>query len=325
VIRHGIWGQDAEDASSNYRELRNLVEHVELGARNEGLHGTELFLYTDNSTAEAAFFKGSSSNKLLDELVVRLKKVESDEGMRIHFLHIAGTRMIELGIDGLSRGSLMEGVMKDPGVLASVPFHLSAFERATDSALLHWFQGWMGLDQDNKPLQPEEWFVEGQGLEGEGNDTGLVWMPRESTRHSFLWAPPPAAADVAIEELRRSRHKRPHLFHVFACPRLMTPRWRRSLCREANFLFEIPAGSKLWPASSHEPLLVGVFLPFIRHRPWQLRHSPKLLGMERKLRSMWKTGEGNPGTLLRELRLLPRKLDTMSEGMVRKVLRTASR
>ncbi len=37
-----------------------------------------------------------------------------------------------------------------------------------------------------------------------------------------LWTPPPAVADVALEQLSYSRHKHPDLLHIFICPRLMT-------------------------------------------------------------------------------------------------------
>jgi hypothetical protein len=167
--------------------------------------------------------------------------------------------------------------MRDPTLLGSVPLHLGAFQRTQDEALLDWFRAWMGLPKGALPLNPEEWMVEGHGLTSKGDDSALIWTPTESSCRSFLWAPAPGAADVAIEELRKARHKRPHLFHAFVCPRLMAPRWRHGVCREADFQFEIPVGSKLWPASSHEPLSVAVFLPFIKHRPWQLKNTPKLL------------------------------------------------
>ncbi len=49
--RFGLWGKDKEDKSSNYRELRNLVETVEEEAREGYLKDSELWLFTDNSTA----------------------------------------------------------------------------------------------------------------------------------------------------------------------------------------------------------------------------------------------------------------------------------
>ena len=55
--RHGIWGRDEEGNSSNWRELTNLVETLEEEATEERIQGCEIFMFTDNSTAEAAFFR----------------------------------------------------------------------------------------------------------------------------------------------------------------------------------------------------------------------------------------------------------------------------
>ena len=53
----GLWGRDADDKSSNYRELRNLVETVEEEAKLGHLRNCELWLFTDNSTSESCFVK----------------------------------------------------------------------------------------------------------------------------------------------------------------------------------------------------------------------------------------------------------------------------
>ena len=73
--RFGTWDEGTSKESSNYRELRNLTETLELMASNGTLRGTELFLFTDNSTAESAFAKGLSVSRLLFELVLRLRKL----------------------------------------------------------------------------------------------------------------------------------------------------------------------------------------------------------------------------------------------------------
>jgi hypothetical protein len=54
--RVGVWGPDEESESSNYRELTNLVEDTEAEAASGRLREAELFLFTDNSTAESAFY-----------------------------------------------------------------------------------------------------------------------------------------------------------------------------------------------------------------------------------------------------------------------------
>ncbi len=73
--RIGVWGSDSDDVTSNFRELRNVVESIEDQVEKGKLKNAELFMFTDNSTAESAFYRGTSSNKDLFELVLRLKKL----------------------------------------------------------------------------------------------------------------------------------------------------------------------------------------------------------------------------------------------------------
>jgi hypothetical protein len=48
----------------------------------------------------------------LFELVLRLRRLEVRCGVPLHIIHVAGTRMIRQGADGLLRGSnTLEGVM----------------------------------------------------------------------------------------------------------------------------------------------------------------------------------------------------------------------
>ena len=100
--RYGLWASDVEDESSNYRELRNLVEAVEAEAAEGLLNDSELWLFTDNSMAESCWVSGSSSSRFLHKLTVRLKEVEMTVGFSLQVVHVAGTHMIEQGTDGLS-------------------------------------------------------------------------------------------------------------------------------------------------------------------------------------------------------------------------------
>jgi hypothetical protein len=68
--RIGIWGSDEDDALSNFRELQNLVESIEYEVKRGHLRNAELFMFTDNSTAEVAYYQGLSKNKKLFELVL---------------------------------------------------------------------------------------------------------------------------------------------------------------------------------------------------------------------------------------------------------------
>ena len=72
--------------------------------------GATLILVIDNDVVESALYKGNSSSVKLFELVVRLRKVEIKYSSKIIATHVAGTRMIAQGTDGVSRGSLKEGV-----------------------------------------------------------------------------------------------------------------------------------------------------------------------------------------------------------------------
>ena len=116
--RYGIWGLSmGEESSSNYRELRNLVESLEMSGASGELNGKEVFLFTDNSTAEAVAAKGSLTSPLLYELVVRLFQLSSTFLCSVNIIHVAGTRIINQGSDGLSRGDMLEGVLKGRDML----------------------------------------------------------------------------------------------------------------------------------------------------------------------------------------------------------------
>ena len=65
-------------------------------------------------------------------LVYRLRMAVMKYGLILHMVHIAGTRMIDVGVDGLSQGQLSEGVMAGDSILKHVPLHLSACTRSGD-------------------------------------------------------------------------------------------------------------------------------------------------------------------------------------------------
>lgn len=317
-IRVGVWGSDAQGNSSNYRELQNLVEMVEAEWKAGRMQGVELFLCTDNQVSESCYYYATSTSEELFGLVVRLKMLELRGGLKIHILWVAGTRQIASGIDGLSRGNLSEGVMQGAPLCNFLeladPTHLRSH------ALLPWVQSWTRMP-GLRPLTPEEWFVKGHGIAGGSKDPNGVWIPFHR-KGTFLWIRPPAAADVALEEIGRAKHKRAENYHIFICPRHMMPLWRRLLYKNCDFVCIIPAGPSFWPSHMHEPLILGIVLPLIPHRPWELRGTPKLLGMGRKMSKpkMWEAGEEHGGRILRQLLSLPRELARMPQRLVWQVL-----
>ena len=63
---HGLWTRAYGSRSSNFWELYNLVLRLEALVDDGTIeYGSEVFMFTDNSTAEAAFFRGTSTSKLL--------------------------------------------------------------------------------------------------------------------------------------------------------------------------------------------------------------------------------------------------------------------
>ena len=54
--------------------------------------------------------------------------------------------MISQGTDGVSRGEMLEGVMKGDAMLDFIPLGKGACERS--NALLPWIQSWLGEDSE---------------------------------------------------------------------------------------------------------------------------------------------------------------------------------
>ena len=127
---HGLWTREYGARSSNFRELYNLILRLESLVSNGRLkHGTEVFMFTDNSTAESAFYRGTSSSVLLFELVLRSRRLEMNGQIFLRVIWVAGTRMIDQGTDGLSRGDLLTGVMAGDSMLFHVPLNKTSEER----------------------------------------------------------------------------------------------------------------------------------------------------------------------------------------------------
>jgi hypothetical protein len=302
--RYGQWCSAIQEESSNYRELGNLVSALGEAVEDGTLKECEVFLFTDNSTAEGAYYKGNSPSRKLFELVLQIRKIAMSAGLILHVLHVSGKRMIAQGTDGLSRGDHTEGVMQGRTILEYIPLHLTAFERSPK--LKDWFDMSFG-ELDHTFLEPEGWF-------GVGHQDG-----------NFIWAPPPAAADVVVEQLGKARHKRPHNLHLIVVPRLMTGYWRRALVRESDGCFEIRLGFELWPRCEFEPLIVFLCCPFRSNCPSGLTQNAngeaigdegtKLEVLLRELRSpwVWEEPAERSRNFLRELLSQAREVGSVPE------------
>jgi hypothetical protein len=269
-LRIGVWGEAEDPESSNWKEFSNIVESLEDEAGDGNLTNAEVFMFTDNATVEACASNGSSSSPKLLNLVVRLHALTSKVGVKINIFHVAGTRMIAQGTDGVSRGYLGQGVMAGEAMNIHIPIHLSAIERAPLD-LVPWIQSWSG-GKETVVLDEAGWFQAGHDIEGwePGVLDGFNRPVLAQRSRVYIWSPAPLAAEVAIAELRKARIKRQTSFHIFVCPRLCTTQWVKQLYRTSDIVFEVPIGFSYWPSCMHEPLLIGLVFPFLRVKPWQL-------------------------------------------------------
>jgi hypothetical protein len=313
--RIGTWDSDTEEESSNFREFENVVDTLREEAEAGNLRNALIFLCTDNSTVESALVKGNSSSEKLFELTLEVRKIEMQQGARIIVSHVSGERMKAQGTDGVSRGQLKEGVSAGRSMLSFIPFHLSAIQRSPD--VEPWLRSWLGPDAEL--LTPEGWFERGHGLLGGGMDKKGYWRHKVKPG-TFIWAPPPAAASVAMEELRKARIKRQDSMHVFVVPRLLKPEWFRQLYKACDIVFDVPVGVDCWPSHMYEPLIIGIAFPFLSVPPWQLRTTPKMFKLGWRLRRVWEGSQVDARDLLHEFLLEFKRLRSMPADVVRRVL-----
>jgi hypothetical protein len=314
-FREGVWGVDSSDESSNWREYTNLVEFLENEAALGNLEGATVYLCTDNSVAEAAANKNNSTSEKLFKLTVRLRKIEMHHGARIIVTHVSGERMKHQGTDGISRGQPKEGVAMGHNMLSYIPFDESALDRSPK--LKGWLESW--IPGDVEFLDPTGWFVRGHDIIGGATNDSGFYIPQTKSGN-YVWTPPPAAAEVALEQLRQARIKRQASLHVFVCPRLMTCEWIKQLWKASDLVFEVPIKCDWWPFEMFEPLTIGILFPFVPHSPWQLRGTPKMFYVARELRRLFKETELAPGNFLRQLLLDCQRLQSVSKDVVWKML-----
>jgi hypothetical protein len=260
VYRVGTWGKDEESELSNYREFENVVEAVSHEASSGSLKDSILFLFTDNSTVESALYKGNSNSRKLFELVVCFRTLQMQHGLKIVVSHIAGKRMVAQGTDGVSRGNLQEGVAGGADMMLFVPLHLNASQRWPP--IVSWINSWATTDCEI--LSPADWFSWGHDHDGGITDCKGFWRPQIRSG-MYVWMPPPAAAEIALEEMRKAIIKRQQSLHIFICPRLLSPEWRKQLNKAADIVLTLKAGidQAAWPSEMFEPLTIAFVFPFL--------------------------------------------------------------
>ena len=309
--RIGTWGPDQDTESSNFREFCNLVETLEHEASMNRLNNSTIIIATDNSTVESCIYKGNSTNHKLFDLIIRFKDLELKTGSKFLITHVSGKRMMHQGTDGISRGHLREGVSLGASMLSFCPWGLCALERS--STLLPWLKEVFGRDLE--VLSPVDWYRRGHDhLGGKLDEKGFYRLNIQPG--TYLWHPPPAAADAAIEELRKARLKRRRSTHIVVIPRLVTTLWLKQLYKSADFLITIPNTHPFWPEPMLEPLVLAISFPYSRHNPWQLKSTPKLLQSQREVYRLLQADPLAGRDILQEFFSSTLKLPTLSPSLV---------
>ena len=199
-------------------------------------------------------------------------------------------------------------------MISFCPWGKSAIE--SEANLKAWMQAW--LPSDTIFLQPEDWYLRGQDIL-EGADGGRLCWPNIATG-TYVWYPPPAAADVCLEELHKARIKRKDSFHIIVVAKLFSPMWLRQLNKVADCHVLIPATHHFWGPNNFESLIIAFVFPFLPFRPWQLKGTPKMFSMGRQLCKMFKDEELDHGNLLLQFLLVCRRLPTLSPHVVWQML-----
>ncbi len=297
-----VWSQSWRGKFSNVREAENLTDRLEqlagklainvaeqLKSLNESstLTDHKVFILTDNSTFEGSYYKGHLTSRELSDIVFQLYKAQRAGGFILHVLHISGKRMKAPGVDGLSRGDHMEGMMAGDDPMSFLPFHMGADMRS-QGRVGQWVRSWWRTSDRSHDLdQGHDWG--GLPLVEINHDNMFELKDRKAAR---LWLLPPAAMEVAIELLWEDKLVHPRWPHVFVVPRFMTHMWRRDLGKNADILFTVPAGVPFWGGTQFEPLIVAIVFPRAHvsdhTEPWAIKGTPMGLYYERALEEGFK-------------------------------------
>ena len=128
--------------------------------RKKGLDVREVFLCTYKMVSEIIADSGSFRAETLFDLVVKPHCLCIKYRCQVRFIHVAVTPMIGQGIDGLSRGSLYEGVMNGEPMLSLLPLRESVLKRS--KPLGRWIEKWDSqIERSIETIDPEVWFARG--------------------------------------------------------------------------------------------------------------------------------------------------------------------
>ena len=123
-----------------------------------------------------------------------------------------------------------------------------------------------------------------------------------------------------LRKLWEAVHKRSNSLHVFIFLKFMMPVWVRMLLKIDEFVVYVPPGEMFWPSSMHKSFVLGFIPPLNPHKPWMLRGTLKVLGLVRTVSLLLRESSGNAGSVLRQLWLLLKRVESMSGVLARGLL-----
>ena len=108
----GVWSPQAATFTSNWKEMRTLLQTLEHEKSTNGIRvkGRRLLYFTDNMVLYDVFRKGTSKSTPLWRLLLRIKLLELQLECFLQVIHVPGTSTILQGTDSLSRGVNMQAL-----------------------------------------------------------------------------------------------------------------------------------------------------------------------------------------------------------------------
>jgi hypothetical protein len=98
----GTWNPQVHHFSSNWQEMRTLVQTLERERGRNRVTNHTMFYFTDNLVMYYVIQGGSSASPELHKLALHTKLLELELGCHLEVIHVPGTLMIRQGTDGLS-------------------------------------------------------------------------------------------------------------------------------------------------------------------------------------------------------------------------------
>ena len=202
----GVWGVKCKATSSNWKELRTVLQALRQEVGRSRVKDTTVFYFTDNLVSYYVVNNGSSRSPGLHTLVQEIKEVEALLQCHLEIVHVPGGLMIEQQTDGLSRGIWMaperRNLCVNQQLFVAVPYHANLGQWALKTAGYPADQPFAHVSLQDNWSGPALW----------GSVT--------------LWTPPPECARQALVSYLRIWVQNPYdSAAIFLVPRILQKQW----------------------------------------------------------------------------------------------------